>query len=362
MNEKMVVAVKKYYPSIDGLRALSCIGIMMMHIKANTHYQLTGFIWNDVIWSFTHLVILFIMISGFGMCVGYLDRFLNGTVDLEKFYKRRYQKILPYFVFLIIIALIYEPTVTNFYDATMEFLLVYGFLPNNALNIIGVGWTIGTIFVFYFLFPAFSVLMKSKRRAWIFLFVSLWINFVCSRHYFANPFVQEIGERHYFIWCMPLFMGGGIMYLCRKVISDFCKKFRCLLLAFCGTCTVLYYIIPQQIGDFNIIFYKNFILYSLWLIYAIGVDSKVLGNRVMKFISAISLEIYLSHMVVFRFMEKIHVEYLFGDDRWISYIVLCLLTFAGVLMLVFGYKLAVKILNKYVICKILKQKEVTNEQ
>ena len=49
----------------------------------------------------------------------------------------------------------------------------------------------------------------------------------------------------------------------------------------------------------------------------------------MKFISAISIEIYLSYMVVFRFMEKIRVEYLFGDDRWISYIVLCLLTFAG---------------------------------
>ena len=358
MNEEIVVAEKKHSPSIDGLRALSCIGIMMMHIKANTHYQLTGFIWDDVIWSFTHLVILFIMISGFGMCAGYLDKFLNGTVDLEKFYKRRYQKILPYFVFLIVIAFIYEPTVTNFYDATMEILLVYGFLPNNALNIIGVGWTIGTIFVFYFLFPAFSVLMKSRRRAWIFLLVSLWINFVCSRHYFANPFVQEIGERHYFIWCSPLYIGGGIMYLYRKVISDFCKKLRYLLLSCCIVCTTLYYIIPQHIGDFSIIFYKNFILYSIWLIYAIGVDSKVLGNRVMKFISGISLEIYLSHMVVFRLMEKIHVEYLFGEDSWRSYVILCLLTFTGVMALVFGYKLAVRILKKYVLCKIIKPKEV----
>ncbi|MDD7610718.1 MAG: acyltransferase [Spirochaetales bacterium] len=210
MNKEIVVTEKKHYLSIDGLRALSCIGIMMMHIQANTHYQLAGFVWQKLIPSFTHLVILFIMISGFGMCVGYLDRFLNGTVDLEKFYKRRYQKILPYFVFLIIIALIYEPTVTNFYDATMEFLLVYGFLPNNALNVIGVGWTIGVIFVFYFLFPAFSVLMKTKRRAWIFLFIAFWINFVCSRHYFSDFYVNDLfAARHSFIWCLPLFMGGG---------------------------------------------------------------------------------------------------------------------------------------------------------
>lgn len=48
------------------------------------------------------------------------------------------------------ILVLYEPSVTNFYDATMEFLLIYGFLPNNALNVIGVSWTLGVIFTFYF--------------------------------------------------------------------------------------------------------------------------------------------------------------------------------------------------------------------
>lgn len=149
------------------------------------------------------------------------------------------------------------------------------------------------------------------------------------------------------------------MYLYRKVIADFCQKLRYLVLAVCVIFTVFYYFVPSKIGNFEIVFYKNF---TFWLIYAIRVDSKVLGNCVMKFISGISLEIYLSHMFVFRFMEKIHLQYLFGEDSWISYIVLCLLTLTGLVALIFGYKLAVRILNKYVICKILKQKEVTNEQ
>lgn len=114
----------------------------------------------------------------------------------------------------------------------------------------------------------------------------------------------------------PLFM-GGVMYLYRKLISDFCNKLHYLMLACCIVCTVIYYIIPHQIGDFEIVFYKNFVLCSFWLIYAIEVDSKILGNRVMKFISGISLEIYLSHMVVFRFMEKTHVQYLFGENSWL---------------------------------------------
>lgn len=29
-----------HYNSIDGLRALSCLGIVMMHIQANTRYNL----------------------------------------------------------------------------------------------------------------------------------------------------------------------------------------------------------------------------------------------------------------------------------------------------------------------------------
>lgn len=210
MNKENIVNEKKHYPSLDGFRAISCIGIMMMHIQANTHYQFSGFVWQQLIPSFTHLVLLFIMISGFGMCVGYLERFQNGTIDLEKFYIRRYTKILPYFGFLIIIALLYEPSVTNFFDATMEFLLVYGLLPNNALNVIGVGWTLGVIFLFYFLFPAFSVLLKTKRRAWIFLAVALWINFVCTRHYFSDYYVNGLfTPRHSFIWCLPLYIGGG---------------------------------------------------------------------------------------------------------------------------------------------------------
>ena len=359
MNESITITEKKHYPSLDGFRALSCIGIMMMHIQANTHYQLSGFVWERIIPSFTHLVLLFLMISGFGMCVGYLDKFQSRAVDLEKFYKRRYAKILPYFGFLIVIAVLYEPSVTNFYDATMEFLLVYGFLPNNALNVIGVGWTLGVIFVFYFTFPAFSVLLKTKRRVGIFLIIALWINFVCSNHYFTEKFITPLfTARHSFIWCLPLYVVGGGMYLYRNEIKIFCQKLRYLVLFVCVAVTVIYFLLPAEIGDFEITFYKNFVLYSFWLFYAIGVDSKILGNKLMKFLSEISLEIYLSHMFVFRFMEKLHIQYLFGKDIWFSYILLCCFTFIGLLALIFGYKFAASIFKKYILSKLVKKENI----
>lgn len=76
------------------LRTISCLGIMMMHIQVNTNYNISGSIWLNVIPSFTWLVFLFLMISGFGMCAGYLQKFHSNVISLEDFYIRRYKKIL----------------------------------------------------------------------------------------------------------------------------------------------------------------------------------------------------------------------------------------------------------------------------
>lgn len=34
---------KEHYGAIDGLRTIACIGIVMMHVAANTDYSITGF-------------------------------------------------------------------------------------------------------------------------------------------------------------------------------------------------------------------------------------------------------------------------------------------------------------------------------
>lgn len=155
----------RHYNSIDGLRALSCLGIIVMHIEANTKYQLGGSaVFDQFIPSFTWLVYLFLMISGFGMCAGYLDKFHNNVIDMEAFYKKRYMKILPFFGLLLVVAFVMEHSVSSVYEISIEILLLHGLLPNNAVSVIGVCWTLGVIFLFYLLFPAFSVLMKSKKE------------------------------------------------------------------------------------------------------------------------------------------------------------------------------------------------------
>lgn len=87
---------RKHYGAIDGLRTIACIGIVMMHIRANNTYEISGFVYDQVIASFTNFVFLFMVISAFGMCYGYLDRILNNQISLDTFYVKRYRKILLY--------------------------------------------------------------------------------------------------------------------------------------------------------------------------------------------------------------------------------------------------------------------------
>lgn len=377
-----------HYSSIDGLRAISCIAVIAMHIRVNTNYTIgmavgtgvnelavtteavtmgvSNFLYNHFIPAFTWLVYLFLMISGFGMCAGYLRKFQgifqNGSqgreqnddgVDLETFYFKRYAKILPFFGFLLIIALLIEPSLTNFYEATMEVTLLYGLLPNNTMNVLGVCWTLGVIFLFYLMFPAVTVLMKSRKRAWMALAISLWINFICQRYFFGEVFVTELfTPRHSFIYCFPLFVGGGIVYLYRNEIRMVCNRFKWRVMIGCLVGTVIYFLVESWVS-YSFQYYILLPLFMLWLAYAVGVDSRVLGGRCMKYLSSISMEMYLAQMIIFRLVEKCGFLYVLGTG-WGGFLMTLVLTVFGLIVFIEGYKLMVRVVEKMM--KRMKQK------
>lgn len=41
--------MKKYYGSIDGLRVLACVGIIILHMVANNYDEVTGFVYETVL-------------------------------------------------------------------------------------------------------------------------------------------------------------------------------------------------------------------------------------------------------------------------------------------------------------------------
>lgn len=73
---------------------------------------------------------------------------------------------------------------------------------------------------------------------------------------------------------------------------------------FCIVVTISYFIVPHEIGIFSLRELELLLVYSFWMMFAIGTKNVLFCNRVTKFISSISMEIYLSHMMFYRVIEK----------------------------------------------------------
>lgn len=309
------------YDGIDALRTFGCIAIVLWHVYANAGVTIGGFIATDILPSFNYLVYLFMMISGFGMCCGYFEKFRNRQIDLDNFYLKRYAKILPFFALLVLLDIAIEHDLSSLAEGFMELTMVFGFLPNGCLSVIGVSWTLGVIFVFYITFPFFVFLLSDKRRAWFAFAVSIVIQILCAIYFFTDRFgVSVVTPRTSFISCTPFFLAGGLIYLYREKIVSFVGKHSVVGVLVCIAATVGYYFLPKKIGDYELTDLGSLVLYSLWLVYAVAATNKVFCNRVTKFVSGISMEIYLSHMVGFRVIEKVGLISALGGG-WLAYIV-----------------------------------------
>lgn len=288
---------KRHFGAIDGLRMIAAFGIVLMHVRANINYEINGFVYNTIIPSFTDFVFLFMTVSAFGMCCGYYDRIINNQVNLEKFYARRFRKVLPFFGILVFLDLIISPSIGSLYEGFADLTLMFGFLPNQ-LSVIGVGWFLGLIFIFYLVFPFFCVLLENKKRAWAAFAISLIYNFVCTNYF-------DIGRAN-ILYSGCFFLAGGLIYLYRDALS---RLNPWLVLGFTMFSFVLYYLVRGNA-------YLCLLVSSSMLIYAVVQRGGVLDNNITRFFSRISMEIYLSHMMVFRFLEKLKLNQFWAMDGY----------------------------------------------
>lgn len=321
----------KHYDSIDGLRAIAAVGIAIMHMRANNNYDISGGVYHTIIPFFTEFIFLFIIISGFSMCCGYYEKIQNNQISMEDFYRKRYVKIWPFFAILVVLDAAMSPSLDSLVEALADFTLCFGLLPNAKITVIGVGWTIGVIFLFYMLFPFFCFLIKNKKRAWLSMLVAVFYNIACTEYFFnRNHVVDDFVPRRCFIFCTMFFLAGGLIYLYRYEICGFVEKHKYVTLILCLAITVTYFILvePKVSCNRNIVNIWMLIMFAAWLMYAIGTENIVLKNPVTKFLSGISMEIYLSHMMIFRIVEKLHLQNLAGNG-WGSYIITCVLVVAG---------------------------------
>lgn len=328
---------KERYDALDGLRVIACIGIVLMHVKANIVVKPTSsFIMDNVI-SFTgDFVLMFMMVSAFGLCCGYFSKFKNGTISLDSFYSKRYKRILPFFGLLTMIDValcmvseqmhMTDALVAELWEAFANFTLAFGLIPGNDISVIGVGWFLGVIFLFYMLFPFFVFLMSTKKKAWITLVVVLGL-YMSMKCYFA-PVKGVSMANGSFMACAPYFIFGGLIYLYREVLTNLAKSTRILFGVLSIGYTVWFFVCPNMRFEL-----ADLLMYALWVMYAVSEASSelkwsLLNNKLMAFVSSISMEIYLCHMFIFRIVEKLHMENHIGNAD-VNYWLTCIFVLCG---------------------------------
>lgn len=284
---------KSNYPSLDGLRAFSALGIILVHMRENGGYLLPAGI-TAGIRCLVDLVFLFMAVSSFGLCCGYYERMQSGTMDFAAFYKKRFMKILPFFALVNGIDLLMHPSWDTLCDVFANLTLCFGLFPN-SIEVIGVGWFLGVVFAFYFLFPFFCVLIRTKKSAWLSFLAALVMNEIGILHFGL--------DRHNIVYCMCYFFAGGLVYLYRGELEGR-KLFPAVAVL---TAAVLGYAFRQNTVT------RLLVVTCLLMLAVMRPNAKLLSNRAVRMISGISMELYLSHMITFRVLEKLHLLRLAGN-------------------------------------------------
>ena len=310
--------MKERYEGIDGLKAYAIIGIALMHVLSNGNYELGGFVFEGLIPSFTNLVFLFMMVSGFGMCCGYYQKFKDKQISVGDFYAKRYSKIWPYFALLCVLDFVMSPSKSALYEVFANLTLCQGLLPNMNISVIGVSWTLAVIFVFYLLFPFVCFLLENKKRAWIAFSCALIYNFACNIYFFDEAHIAEramvnFSARTNILYCAVYFITGGLIFLYRKELAEFASNHKFIAGAILLIATVAYFAVGGN--TLTMLFFC-----VATLVYTLGCKVwGVLVNPVAKFLGGICFEIYLCHMVIYRVLEKLHLVHLF-ENGLLAYI------------------------------------------
>ena len=143
----------KYFPALDGLRAICVLMVMFSHIPGGVARPpwMYGFLGVDVFFVLSGFLITTLLIR---------ERARTGRVSLTGFYTRRFFRIVPVYLFTVLlyftaVHVMRDPVKTAQFKAALPWLL--GFMqeyrPAAAGNVLGHAWTLGIEEKFYLLWP-----------------------------------------------------------------------------------------------------------------------------------------------------------------------------------------------------------------
>jgi peptidoglycan/LPS O-acetylase OafA/YrhL len=317
-------------PVIDFLRGLSCLGVLLYHVRVDLWigwWRISSYpqeyssfakamAWLSIPTPFMgYAVILFFLISGF--CIHYPNTSGNARPCWKTYLVRRFWRIYPaYFAALVLTAIISYTCLNLWGDNTWDVNKVIRvatltqnyppgsgqFLSNPSL------WTIPLEIEFYLLYPLAFLFFLSNRSSLLWLFTFGISGFSILLSYKGYPWLTFTAL---FLWPSWL-LGAWIAKLHREKTLEQIQLSYLLLL---GGLTLGIALVSR---------YKNWetwtqyfawtAFYYFFFIFCLSHSrfiNRMFGNRITKAVSwigKISFSLYLIHFPLFKLFGYIHRE------------------------------------------------------
>lgn len=269
-------------PSLDGLRAISIIAVIIGHL----HGGATGIILATI------GVHIFFVISGYLITsLLQIEYAKNGRINLTSFYRRRAFRILPAaFTYIFVVALLIPSTRKSLLNA-----LTY----TVAYNVDGVAhqfthlWSLSIEEQFYLFWPIVIVLTFRKRAC------AIWIVMIAA--VLARLFIVFAATRfpathlHYFpLAAMDSVAAGCLLAIYEPFVARHCgwmADVRAISIALPLTVWVLAFVCLNGLGS---VFWGIIsLMIALWIFLVVQRRDWILNNRPIAAVGTLSYSLYL---------------------------------------------------------------------
>ena len=381
MKQKKQVYSVDYIKPLDGVRALANLIVAWFHIwqqswlqpiketKCLSIFNVTQINLDWLVRTGYQMVDVMLLLSGFCLFLPYAKSMVYGAAEphLKQFYKKRVARIMPSYYFAILVALVvalaagkYSSSSAMWKDLVPHLFFVHTYSEQSylATNLNVVLWTLAVEVQFYIIFPFLAKLFK--RCAW-----GTYCGMVAVSWMFDNWVITpRLASINLGMWFnqLPTFlcvyangmMAALIVVKFSQILNTYLEnaeevqiKNTKRIVGYFFTMLMLlslyvYYIMMKNLTvaeNGSVWQYNNRYMFSLvFTVFIVGCTfalsfvQKIFGNRVMKFLSGISFQIYIWHQFLATLFKEHHIPYwtgenppnMLGDKVWMwKYFILC---------------------------------------
>ena len=370
-----------YLNALDGIRALAILIVAWYHIWQLSWLQpiknttlLSAFNVNTInldwmVRTGYQMVDVMLLLSGFCLFLPYAKSMVFGSKepDVKTFYKKRVARIAPaYYLCILIVFIIavtgkqYASNSDMWNDLLSHLFFVHNYTKQGYIytKLNGVLWTLAIEVQFYLIFPLVANWFKKKPVITYFVMVALsWM--------FDNwVIIKQISPTEYNMWInqLPTFLSvyaNGMMaaivfvklaHIFNRYIEQEgeaqAKSNRYMIgYFFTGIMIFAVYAYYKMMKDLTasqtmVLWQINnrfeftllFAVFIISCMFAVPFVQKLFGNKVMRFLSGISFQIYIWHQFIAAQLKKHHIPAwegeqepnMAGDKEWMwKYFILC---------------------------------------